>query len=47
LIQASEWFCEQRNIDDVEINFGIISIILKKDNTHSIEHIENAFYATI
>ena len=45
LIQASEWFCEQRNIDDAEINFDIISIILKKDNTHSIEHIENAFYA--
>jgi putative endonuclease len=47
LIQAAEWFCEQKSIDDVEINFDIISIILKKDNTHSIEHIENAFYATM
>jgi putative endonuclease len=47
LIQASEWFCEQKNIDDVEINFDIISIVLKKDNTHSLEYIENAFYATM
>lgn len=47
LIKASEWYCEQKNILDVEINFDIISIIIKKDNTHSIEHIENAFYATL
>jgi len=45
LIKAAEWFCEQKNIDDVEINFDIISIILKKDNTYSIEHLENCFYA--
>ena len=47
LIQGAEWFCEQKNINDVEINFDIISIIIKKDNTHSIEHVENAFYATL
>lgn len=47
LIQAAEWFCEQKNLDDVEINFDVVSIILKKDNSFSIEHIENAFYAIL
>jgi putative endonuclease len=47
LIQGAECFSQLHNLNDVEISFDIISIILKKDGTFSIEYIENAFYPTL
>jgi putative endonuclease len=47
LIQGAECFAQLHNLSDIEIQFDIISIVLKKDNTYTIEHIQNAFYPTL
>jgi len=47
MIQAAEWYCELNQLLNVEVSFDIISIVLRKDGTYTIEFIENAFYPTI
>lgn len=47
LVQAADCYAHLHNLEDIEMEFDIISIVLRKDDTFTIEHIENAFYATI
>ena len=47
LVQGADAYAQLHDLTDVEIDFDIISIVLKKDGTFTIEHIENAFYPTI
>ena len=45
LIRATDKYVNEKEIDE-QIRYDIISIILKP-NSHSINHIEDAFYPTI
>lgn len=47
LVQGADAYAHLHDLTDVEIDFDIISIVLKKDGTYTIDHIENAFYPTI
>lgn len=44
LIRAADEYVNQKEID-LDIRYDIVSIILK-ENHHTIQHIEDAFYAT-
>jgi len=46
LIFAANNFIQWNNIDN-ESRFDVITVIIKRDNTNQVEHIEDAFYPTL
>jgi putative endonuclease len=46
MIFAANNFIQWNNIDK-ESRFDVITVIIKRDNTNQVEHIENAFYPTL
>lgn len=46
MILAAENYIRRRNVDK-ESRFDIITVVRNGDNTHTIEHIEDAFYPTL
>ncbi len=46
MIFAANNFIQWNNIDN-ESRFDVITVIIKKDNSNQVEHIEDAFYPTL
>lgn len=46
MIFAANSFIQWNNIDK-ESRFDVITVIIKKDNSNQVEHIEDAFYPTL
>jgi putative endonuclease len=46
MIFAANNFIQWNNIDN-ESRFDVITVIIKRDNTNQVEHIEDAFYPTL